>query len=161
MLKSSQKQLIQFGLFALLTLSACATQQIPIDEDMNQRQAAISTSKQFMNALIQQKLQSAVALTTPTMWLDGSVESQKTFAREVKRELPRIAGYKVHSARFYSKEDLQIFMPELLTEIKAHQQPHDYFVVVRMLNAKGIEADALLLSLVYQNDKWKISGIDD
>lgn len=152
--------LILTGLSCLL-LNACASQQIPIDENMSQRKAAIATAEQFFESLKYKKFKQAMRLTSDPFWFDGDIVSRAELEAELRDEIEDIEDLKIVRARFYSKEDMAIFSRSTLRELKKNKQPHRYFVAMQIQEGDNRRPESVLFIMSYRQGKWVITGVDD
>lgn len=160
------------SLFAItcLGLSACL-KQVPIEDDMNQKRAAIAVAQKYMSALEQQEFEAIMALSTTPYWLDGDIVQDREVLEKMWREAlsskPNTERFETVNARFYSKADLEFFAPRLLEQLQEKQMPAgEYFVVLQFVEA-GVDAEpdadreGVLFLMHFEDGKWHVNGLSD
>lgn len=156
-----------FSLFAMILfgLSSCF-KQTPIEDDINQRKAAIHVAEQYVSALKNNQLEKAMNMSTTPYWLDGDIlYHSENLEKELHRVLAQneiLKHLKTVNARFFAKADLEIFAPRLLSKLQEKQIQGDYFVALQMIDSNtDREPQGILFFMQLKDGMWLINGLSD
>ena len=142
-------------------------ERLPIDEDPNQRQAAVKAARAYMNALQTQDFDTAVAMSGYPFWLDRTImPSADLLEKEYRRELDgdnELGRWKLLRARFYSREDMEIFAERLVKRLSDKNIPTEHFVVLQYEDQRGDRkrSENILLMMAFEEGQWRVYGLED
>lgn len=158
-------RLLSLFTLTLLGLSSCF-KQMPIEDDINQKKAAITVAEKYVAALKDSQLEKMSDMSALPYWLDGTVvHSPEILNRELRKMLSKSESLKrlqTVNARFYARADLEIFAPRLLSQMQEQQMQGDYFVVLQMIDPSvDRETEGVLFLMLFEDGKWQISGLSD
>lgn len=154
---------LYFGLLLLLGLTACWQKPVPIDEDMNQRQQALQMAQDYFAAMAQGNQTQILEASLFPYWLDGHLADREEMQKEFAEAETELSHWRLLRARFYTRDDLEIFAPRFLRKLHESDLEPAYFVVLQFKDASRPqrEAEGLIFLLDYQAGKWKIQGLED
>ena len=151
--------------FTALSLLCCSLwgcpKQVPLDEDMNARRAAIATAREFFTHLEKGQVDAAVALTREPFWLDGEMADREQLSRELRENLDEINAWHIIDARFFSKADMNLFAQRMVKKMRRRGVPNDYYVVVQFREHDDNDTESILMMLEYVKGQWRLAGLDD
>jgi galactokinase len=160
---------------SLLGLNSCFT-QAPLDEDINQRKAAIAVAEKYMSAIQSTEIEALLDMSKTPYWLDGEIVDQPDkLAKALRKGLShneKAKRLQRVNARFYSRADLKIFMPDLLKRFQEKNMQGDYFVILQLTDPtqggenRGLlfrngKPEGILFIMQFEDGKWRISGLED
>ena len=161
------RPLLSLVAITCLGLSSCF-KQVPIDEDMNQRKAAISVATKYMQAFEDHEVDKLLAMSKTPYWLDGKVvgedeELNRIFREELIGEVDE-ERWELLNARFYSTADMEMFAPRLMKKLKVYPGAKEsYFVALQMTDKErpSSEPEGVIFLMAFEDGQWYVQGLDD
>ena len=147
---------------SFIGLAACV-KNVPIDEDLSQRQAAIEVTRAYVEAIETQQLDFVVAHSVFPYWLDGEIVDAAQLKKMLQDEAEDLARWKLKQLRFFSGADIEIFAPRVIEKLDKNQIAHAYFVVAQFTDRseKKRRVENVLFMLQFENGRWQIAGLED
>jgi len=149
-------------LLGIILLSSCWI-HAPIEENMSLRKQAVETARDYFNALENGHIDRVIEQSIFPYWLDGDPVDAEELKKELEEESHELSRWKLIKARFYTREDIEIFAPRMLKQASNQEFSPEYFVVLQFTdkNNPNREAEGVLFFMVYQKGHWKIQGLED